>query len=238
MRFKFLLGASTALALMMSLFMSSANAESSRFGIGIAGGAANFDTSGTETEGSASDTSTRTANESAGVPIANFFIEYAGRFDTLGLTVGLNAIPGDHTLGKRSRTDTVSDSNEDSDDSGTYTAKANVSEHVGIYLEPTYYFPGTEVGLYVKGGMLRTTVDSLESIDVGEDSSAYGDETIYGKEIGVGIRARHESGFFYKIEYSETDYDTIDLTSTTGNSNKITADVDSQKATLSIGYSF
>ena len=236
MKFKFLLGAFTAMALISATFLSTAQADQSRFGIGIAGGAGNFDTSGTETEGTATDSSTRTANESAGVPIANIFVEYAARFDDFGATIGLHVIPGEHTLGKRSRTDEDGDDASENDD-GTYTAKANVSEHVGFYLEPTYYMPGTETGFYVKAGLLRTTVDSLEAIDVGGNSSTYGDETIYGKQIGIGLRSRHETGFFYKFEYTETDYDSIELTSTTGNKNKITADVDGQMFTFGIGFS-
>ena len=161
----------------------------------------------------------------------------AGRIDDWGATIGLNVIPGEHTLGKRSRTDSDGDDAAENND-GTYTAKANVSQHVGLYLEPTYYMPGTETGIYFKAGLLRTTVDSLEDIAIGANSSSYGDETIYGKQIGVGFRSRHESGFFYKLEYSETDYDSIELVSTTGNKNKINADVDSQMFTFGIGFSF
>ena len=135
MKFKFLLGAFTAMALISAPFISTAQADQSRFGIGIAGGAGNFDTSGTETEGTATDSSTRTANESAGVPIANIFVEYAARFDDFGATIGLNVIPGEHTLGKRSRTDEDGDDASENDD-GTYTAKANVSEHVGFCMIP------------------------------------------------------------------------------------------------------
>ena len=43
-------------------------------------------------------------------------------------------------------------------------------------------------GFYVKGGISEVTVETLESIDVGTDSSAYGNETIHGVATGVGIK--------------------------------------------------
>jgi hypothetical protein len=80
----------------------------------------------------------------------------------LGMTVGLEYIPGEASLGSKARTDTVSDSEETSTDTGTYTAKAEISDHVAVYLEPTI---GTDnFGVYAKGGLTRVTVSSLESI--------------------------------------------------------------------------
>lgn len=239
MKFKFVLGAAAIFAMLAS-FIGSANAEN-RFAIGVSGGVANFDTSGTETEGGnigAADTSVFSTNVSKGVPVANIFAEYATQFGDYGATIGFNMIPGDHSIGKKTRTDTVSDSNEDSSDTGTYIGKASVSEHIGAYIEPTYYFPGTESGIYLKLGALRTTVDTEESIAIGEDSSSYGSDTVWGTQYGIGIRSRSESGFFTKLEYSETDYDSLSFTSTTGNSNKITADIDQQMFTVGIGWSF
>lgn len=235
MRFKFILNAAALLVLLAS-FTGTANAEG-RFGIGVSVGAANFDSSGTETEGTG-DGETTSANESAAAIVGNLFIEYAAKFGDYGATVGFSSIPGEHSLGKRLRGDTVSDSNEDSSDTGDYTAKAMVTDHVGAYFEPTYYFPGSETGIYLKLGALRTTVETQEEIAIGEDSSVYGDETVWGSQIGIGIRSRNESGFFTKIEYSETDYDSMTFTSTTGNSNKITADLDAQMFTVGLGWSF
>ncbi len=217
---------------MLVSFAGMASAES-RFGIGISGGAANFDTSGTETEG----TETASTNESAGVAIANIFLEYTAQFDTFGATIGFSMIPGDHILGKRIRTDAEGDDAAEND-AGDYIAKASVSEHVGMYIEPTYFFPGSESGIYLKLGTLRTTVDTLEQIANGATSSSYGNEAVWGTQVGIGVRSRHESGFFTKFEYSETDYDSMTFTSTTGNSNKITADLDQQMITVGIGWSF
>ena len=66
-------------------------------------------------------------------------------------------------------------------------------------------------------------VNTLESITLGDDSSAYGDETIYGTTVGGGLRFTPWF-FVVKLDYAKTHYDTITLSSTTGNKNKISAD--------------
>ena len=240
MRFKFLIGLA-AVVTMLTSFVGSVSAEG-RFAIGVSGGIANFDTTGTETEGAnvgAADASVFTANVASGVLIGNIFAEYASKFGDIGLTVGFNAIPGDHVLGSRVRTDTSTAADVAAEaDTGDYIAKAQVSEHYGAYIEPTYYFPGTESGIYLKLGTLRTTVETLEKIAIGAASSTYGNKDIWGTQYGIGIRSRHESGFFTKIEYSETDYDSMSFTSTTGGAHTITADIDQQMATVAIGWSF
>ena len=238
MRFKFILKA-TALLVLLASFTGTANAEG-RFGIGVSVGVGNFDTSGTETEGGnigAADTSVMTANESQAAALGNIFVEYAAQFGNFGATLGISTIPGTHSLGKRVRED-ISNPVADLQDTGDYTAKASVSDHVGYYLEPTYYFPGTESGIYLKLGALRTTVTTEESLNYGINSSTYGNDTVWGSQVGIGLRSRHSSGFFTKFEYSETDYDALKFTSTTGNLNSIAADIDAQMFTVGLGWSF
>ena len=67
-------------------------------------------------------------------------------------------------------------------------AKAEVSDYWGVYVEPTYYV-SPNVGLFVKGGYSEVTVNTLESISSGTDSSAYGNETINGLLIGAGFES-------------------------------------------------
>ena len=57
-----------------------------------------------------------------------------------------------------------SDANDaGSDDSGTYTAKAEVSDHITIYVEPTLY-AGNGFGIFLKAGVSHVTVNTLESL--------------------------------------------------------------------------
>ena len=93
-------------------------------------------------------------------------------------------------------------------------------------------------GLYLKGGVSRVIVNSIESIALGEDSSAYGDETVYGGMYGLGAKVVHDSGLLFKLEYTKTIYETVKMTSTPGNNNIISADPEIEAFRLAIGYQF
>ena len=59
--------------------------------------------------------------------------------------------------------------------------------------------------------------------------------TLDGVKLGIGV-AKDFGGMFVKLEYAETDYD--DISVTTANNTKITADIDNQVTSLSVGRSF
>lgn len=212
------------------------------FAIGASGMIATFDTTGTEREGNSSNTNSATETASTSVSedvnYGAIFAEVVGRGSGgAGITLGVEYIPGEAELGARTRTDTTTDGNETNQDDSTYTAKAEVSDHWQVYLEPTYYV-NDSIGFFVKGAYSQVTVNTLESISSGTDSSAYGNADINGTTWGVGVRAKGDAGVLVKLEYFQTDYDSITLDSTTGNKNRITADVEQEALKLSIGYQF
>ena len=86
--------------------------------------------------------------------------------------------------------------------------------------------------------MSSVTVNSLESIDSGINSSAYGNEDIYGGTYGAGIRYTHETGFVVKLETVKTEFQNVKLKSTTGNKNTIKARPESSATRLAIGFKF
>ena len=155
------------------------------------------------------------------------------------MTLGVSYTPMDNEIGAKSRTDTQSETTDSasSNDSGTYTAKADISEHATIYIEPTY-MPTDNFGLYLKGGVSRVVVNSLESIAFGENSSAYGNETVLGGMYGLGAKIVHDSGLLFKLEYTKTIYETVTMTSTTGNLNVISADPEIEAFRFAIGWQF
>ena len=221
------------LALSASMLISGAAFALDGISIGIIGSSADFDTSGTEHEGgTAGDKETNSTTISKGVEYGSAFIDYTHVWDQFGLTVGVELTPGDHELGAKTRTDTESPADTDSDD-GLYTGKAEISDYHLYYIEPTIMVK-ENVGLYLKGGVSEVTVTSLE--DGG--TSAYGNETVYGILTGVGIKATHESGIGFKLEHVKTDYEGVELNSSTGNKNRITADVDQTATRLAIFYNF
>ena len=80
---------------------------------------------------------------------------------------------------------------------------------------------------------------AIESISAGTDSSTYGDVDIWGAMYGIGLKARHSSGMFLKLEGSTTHFRPVRLESNSGNSpSKIYADIDIEAVRLAIGYTF
>ena len=216
--------------------------------LGVIGNMADFNTSGSEldtfgraTPAALKNNETNSTSVSEGVGYGSFFVEGILREDaasTIGITFGIEHIPGTAQIGSKSRTDTASTATDDgSDDAGTYSAKAEISDHTTFYIEPTVY-ANENIGLYLKGGVSQITVTSLESLSQGDDSSAYGNEDVMGLMYGVGIRARTPWGILIKLEYAETDYGEVTMDSTTGNKNRITAEPEQQAVKLAIGYQF
>ena len=235
-----------ALGLSLSTFVTS-SAMAGSYAIGIIGATGKVDTKGSETEGTASadgkgtaDRETTTTTIQEGLIYGSLFAEYTFG-EVYGLTLGVSYTPMDREIGTKSRTDTApTDDDADaasSNDAGTYTAKADISSHATIYVEPTF-MPSENLGFYLKGGVAQINVTSLESISVGDDSSAYGDETVYGGMYGLGVKVVHDSGILFKLEAIRINYNTVKMISTTGNNNMIEADVEQEAVRIAIGYQF
>jgi len=202
-----------------------------KIGIGIIGNLASFDSGGTETETTGDKESTTTdVNETA--EFGSIFAEIQQKTDSLGITLGLEYIPGTYLLGSKSRTDAESPADRDGDD-GTYTGKAEVSNLSTLYVEPTYYVEDNW-GIYLKAGVSYVSVDTLETLP----NSSYGNKDIFGGMYGIGVRASLADGMFFKLEYAKTDYQSLVFQSSTGNKNKVTADIDQEALKLAVGYAF
>ena len=82
-------------------------------------------------------------------------------------------------------------------------------------------------------GLVRADVESKVQSISSTDKTV--DQSLDGVKLGLGLKK--ETGFgFIKLEYSETDYDEISATTT--NSTKITADIDTDVLALSVAKSF
>ena len=232
---KLIISAIVAYGLCLSAFLTS-SAMAGSYTVGIIGATGKVDTSGSETEGGGDLERTHTSEQND-ILYGALFAEYTFG-EMYGLTVGASYTPMDHELGSKSRTDTTSEDTTNADNStGTYTASANISNHATVYIEPTY-MPSDNFGLYLKGGVSRVIVNSLENIALGDDSSAYGDETVYGGMYGLGAKIQHDSGLLFKLEYTKTIYETVKMTSQSGNKNIISADPEIEAVRLAIGYKF
>ena len=208
--------------------------------IGIIANDSTFDTSGSEEEGRAGSevgkTEVTSASVSEDADFTSFFAEVVAKGDNVGIAIGFEYVPGEASLGSKTRTDTDVDENT-TGTSYTYTAKAEVSDHMTLYVEPIIY-PVDFLGVYGKMGISQVTVNTLEAIASGIDSSAYGDETVFGATFGAGLRVNTPIGLVIKAEYAKTQYEGVRFVSTTGNNNIIKASPEQESTRLMLGWQF
>ena len=203
------------------LFWTSfAQAEGFQFGVGFMAGQLNAD--GTETEGTAADTSNRSKSFDELFYGADLFAEIVG---DNGFTIGLSYIPVDIEIGSGSRTDTAvaTAAGGAENDTGTRTASADVSDLITLYTN----LPMGSNGWYALLGGHLATVTTSESLP----NSSYGNEDIYGYQVGLGMRSGNR-----KIELSYSDFEDININATGGGTNSVSANADSLQLRLSYGF--
>ena len=147
------------------------------------------------------------------------------------LSVGLDFIPFEAEFESRSTTQ-ASIKGAGTSTSGTNKGTADVSRHLTFYLQPQKEITG---GLKVFGtlGLVRADVESL--VQSVSSTNKTVDQSLDGTKLGLGLKK--ETGFgFVRLEYSETDYD--EISATTSNNTKVTADIDTEILALSVARSF
>ena len=194
------------------LLISTAKAEVT-FGFGLMAG--QVSSSGTETEGTAADTSTRSASFDEFFVGADIFVE---KELANGMSIGVSYVPVDVELGSGERRDENTDG-----DTGTFTASADLSDLITLYGN----FPFGNDGAYGLAGMHFTTVSTKETLP----NSSYSDEDIFGALVGIGKKTGKG-----KVELFYSDFEDISISSSGGNSNSITADADALTLRFSIGF--
>ena len=173
-------------------------------------------------------TTDTTKSLSNDVAFASIFFEKAVSDN---LSVGLDFIPFEAEFESRSTTQT-SRTDDTTDTSGTNKGNADVSRHLTFYVQPQKEIIS---GLKVFGtlGLVRADVESKVQSVSSTDKTV--DQSLDGTKLGIGLKK--ETGFgFVKLEYSETDYD--DISATTSNNTKVTADIDTEILALSVARSF
>ena len=195
---------------LLLIWATPSNAEFN-YGVGLIVGQVSSD--GTETEGTAADTSDRSASFEEIFYGVDLFAEY----DFGGYTVGLQYIPIDKDVGDGSRDDSNSEG-----DTGTRTASATVEDMYSIYtnvmLGDNWY------GLLAYN---QATVVTSESLN----ASSYGNEDIDGYTVGFGYK---EGAVKYEVYY--TDFDDFTINASGGNTNSVSADIDALSFRMSYGF--
>ena len=219
------------LATLVLTTMSINFAKAEGYAIGVTGAYSMINADGKEVEGG----ETTKASVSNNVFIPSIFIE---KQVSDKLAIGFDWIPmnADVSSKTKTRTDTetsVTGTAAEVSTSRTQKAQAEINNHVTLYADY-----GEKA--YVKLGVAQVNVKTKESLGTG---SAYGDETILGGIVGVGVKGESDSGVYFKFEATYTDYETAKFTSSTARAgvttnNKIDANLDRTDFKLAIGKRF
>ena len=223
----------TILATLMLTTMSINFAKAEGFAVGVTGAYNMIKADGTETEGTAADTSTRTKSVDNDVFTGSVFGEYSFAnvsYANSGVTFGVRYTPGSADVSDKvfTRTDAASPVVADGDN-GTYKAQAQVENYINYYLDIPLFS-----SVYVKAGWAQIDVKTQESA-TSTTIGSYGDATLDGINYGLGVKGE-DGNIIWKLAYEVTNFDTLNLTSST--SNKIKADLDTSEVNLSVGYKF
>ena len=175
------------------------------------------------------DTNRNISNE---VTFASIFFEKALNDN---MSVGIDFIPFEAEFESRSTTQQSTKAKAAGaapQTSGTNKGTADVSKHLTLYLQPQKEL-GNGLKVFGTLGLVRADVESkVQSIS---STNKTVDQSLDGTKLGLGLKK--ETGFgFVKLEYSETDYD--EISATTSNNTKVTADIDTDILALSVARSF
>ena len=171
-----------------------------------------------------------TKNISNDVAFGSIFFEKAINDN---MSVGIDFIPFEAEFDSRSTTQSSLKAKADgAATSGTNKGTADVSKHLTFYLQPQKEIRD---GLKVFGtlGLVKADVESLVQSVSSTDKTV--EQSLDGMKLGLGLKKETGIGFI-KLEYSQTDYD--DVSVTTSNSTKVTADIDTNILALSVAKSF
>ena len=229
----------TILATLMLTTMSINFAKADGFAVGATGAYTMINADGQETEatvsGVASSGEITQKSVSNDVFTGSVFGEYSFAnvsYADSGVTFGVRYTPGSADVSDKvfSRTDTSTGADAAAEaDTGTYKAQAEVEKYINYYLDLPLY-----KSLYVKAGWSQIDVKTQESA-TSTTIGSYGDATLDGINYGIGVKGEN-GNIVWKLAYEATNFDTLNLTSST--SNKIKADLDTSEVNLSVGYKF
>ena len=214
-------------------------------------GTSQRDTTGSEgtlTKGAGtSSTSSTRGSEDVYIGYVSLFGE-AHLFDS-GLRLGLSYVPyaleSETTANDRndncSRDYSDGKTGNNTCTTTTQTVQIDIEDLITMYVA---YHHEVDLGfidsVFVKAGIMEADVITKEKLASG---SQYGNTTLEGQLLGLGVEKNMENGLFVRVEANMTEFDSIKLTNliTDTHENNNTIDItglDGATATLSIGKSF
>lgn len=223
---KYLLILSTTLALLFSPIASFAEVT-----VGVTISSNSLDTAGKEDVDS-NGTIDDTKNVTDDFMVGSVFFENTVMGDTMGLTIGVDYIPFDADIDKRSITQSsLKDSSTVT--TGTNSVEGTVEGHKTFYIQPGFRY-GDNSMIYATLGIAMADINVKNSSISSTDMNKTVD--LDGTKLGVGFKTVKDSGLVIKLDYTDTSYDEVSFT--TSNNTKATADLDNTALALSIGKQF
>tara|TARA_B100001250_G_scaffold387979_1_gene385856 strand:+ start:710 stop:1381 length:672 start_codon:yes stop_codon:yes gene_type:complete len=220
----------TLIGLVITMFsFASASAEIG-VNIGISGNAALFAATATEldtgTHGTTTDGDEKDSeSDFLGAAYGSIFVE--GEMGPI--LVGIDFVPSSLD------TETASTVIDDKTTTDTATAKTNTVKVSFDDLTTAYVGLKIMDNAYIKVGAVSVDLVTKESLGTG---GSYGDTSLDGSMVGVGVGHTMDNGIFLRAEATYMEFDSVSLTSTSG-SQKITLDsLDGVSGKVSIGKSF
>ena len=216
----------------ISALMLTTSAYAGGFAIGVAGSLYKVEADVTETTtkgtiaGGAANTN-KASVDNDNIIVPNLYAEYA--FESFyNIALGIEYNPGtadvSDTVQNRLETPT---SGDNASTATRYEGQAEISDLTTAYIEVPLY-----QSFYVKAGLTQVDLETQE-----KGVKAYGNaSSIDGQTFGIGFKNQVDSGLMYKVAYEATSFDTINITSASG--NKVSGDLDTSGLKVSVGYVF
>ena len=153
--------------------------------------------------------------------------------DRLAVTLGIDYIPADADLDVRSQDDTDLLGVGVTSTSGTNKVEATVEDIRTIYLQPGIAINDSTM-IYGTIGLTMADVSAKQTLFT--STSRTTSATTEGMKFGVGIKKVTDAGMFFKLDYSQTDFDTVSFRTT--DDTKVDADLDATTMAFSVGRQF
>ncbi len=226
------------LAIIATFCLFSTNAFAGSWGMGVAGTMASVSASGSESEtaNTGTDQSFRDATAGNDFIVGSVYAEYSFG-DSENFTLGIDYIPGSADINRTtlSRTDTTADASEATQQDGTRTANAEISDHITYYAEL-----GKMNGIYGKLGFAQVDIAVNDTETHASTDGLYPDKTLDAWTYGLGYKGEFGDRGVFKIEGFYTDYDSYSSQSSSTKTSKktVSADLDVVGASLRVGLKF
>ena len=218
----------------LAIFIAPISANAGEYGLGVTIASNSLDTAGKEDIDN-NGTTDATKNVSDDIFTGSVFAEYTAIDGDYGITFGVDFIPFDADIDRRSISQSaLGDKDSGAASSGTNSVSASVEDHITFYVQPGVMMTENSM-LYLTYGLISADINgqstSLTHTDINES------KTLDGTKIGIGMKySDSNSGLFFKIDASETEYDSVSFT--TDNDTKATADLDNTAIAISIGKTY